>query len=187
MKLCHVKQHRVFGVLTLVISFLLSSQAYSVSTESKKSCRGKVENYGHFAFALHPGFMGKVVLRNCGLVGEIAQHFGYEPVNYDTYVMDGFGTLECSAANESAPERPTNISCDLNNSLLAESLDDDIGIQFRQVMSYGSISFQDRGEGEWEFNYLIESPRFSTYRKKIVVTDISCSEEEIRPEEGTCE
>ena len=27
----------------------------------------------------------------------------------------------------------------------------------------------------------------STYRKKIVVTDISCSEGEIRPEEGACE
>ena len=187
MKLCNKKQNRASGVLTLVISFLLSSQAYSVSTENKKACRGKVENYGQFSFELHPGFMGKVVLRNCELIGEIAQHFGFESGNYDTYVMDGFGSLECTDVSESAPERPNSISCTLDNSLLAESLEDDIGIQFHQVMSFGSISIQDQVEGEWEFNYLIESPRFSTYRKKIVVTDISCSEGEIRPEEGACE
>lgn len=54
------------------------------------TCRGKSKKYGNIAFSFRDGFSATSVIRNCGLIDDLAKALGKEPANYDTYVITTF-------------------------------------------------------------------------------------------------
>ena len=175
-----------FVMTAVAFTVLISTGTFASAAESAyKSCRGNVKGYGVMALSIKSGFMGNIILRNCGLVGEIAKHFRSEPQNFDTFVMEGFGNVEC--ANTDLQNHKIKTSCELENVLGGDVLRDEIGVEFHKVMSHGAIAFTDLGNESWEVEYLVKARNFPLYQKKFLLKDVACSEDEIAPAEGACQ
>jgi len=181
------------NLFALMVIFGLSSAtsfADGRRQEKRLTCRGQSAEYGRVAFTLvpDPHLMGKIVIRNCGLIGEMAEYFGRKARRFDTYLFEGFGMLNCQVTEEEFGQAKAQVhTCSIDNPMLAESMDDDIGVQFRQVMRWGALSYVELGLGKAEVSYTLSVPKHQSYAKKVALTDFVCSHEEIGANEGTCQ
>lgn len=181
-----------FRSSTLANLFVLIATLVPLSAagaaQGRLTCRGQSADYGLVAFTLIPDpyLKGKIIVRNCGLVGEIAGQFGTRKRPYDTYIIEGFSQLNCQVTDGEVTGTQVH-SCSIDNPMLAESMNDDIGVQFRQVIRWGELSYIEIGAGKAEVSYTLRAPKHPLYTKTVLLADFACSAQEIGAEEGVCQ
>jgi hypothetical protein len=168
--------------LKVLVLALISTGFSQISYAEVSSCRGVSKEYGQFAFSLKTGFSGRMILRSCKGVSEIATHFDSSSKNYDTYVMSGFGIVRC----EKLTDEPLTVKCILNNKLLADDLRDDIGTEFRKVLSFGYLNFEQMGGNRAKLTYQIEVPGYPVLQKSVDIENIICTKTDVKEDEARC-
>jgi hypothetical protein len=110
--------------------FFLSSIA---SGGVEFTCRAESPQHGAIAVTLRDGFSAKGILRNCGLIDEIAQHFGIPAKRYDTFVATVLAS-KCVVEQDSAG-KAVGYACDFVPTVGEEPLDPTIGNQLEMKFS----------------------------------------------------
>ncbi|MCX6123762.1 MAG: hypothetical protein NTV34_03310 [Proteobacteria bacterium] len=164
-----------------LVFFLSSASSYSAADVAK--CSGDAQGYGRVAFSFETGLFGEIVLRGCNLVNEIAVYFDGEPKRYDTYIMEGFGDVNCKKLSDA----PVAVACSINNKLLADNLREDIGNEFRKVLTHGSLNFSEVEGRRLSIDFTIDIPNFMPMKRHLLLENVTCNNEAIAPDEGVCD